>query len=77
MMSTVEECESGLVRLVGGSSNSTGLLEVCANGIWGKICNKHKHWSSANTEVVCKQLGFTANGEDNNQREQRKGFCVL
>ena len=61
---TVEECESGSVRLVGGSSNSTGLLEVCANGRWGRVCNRPSYWSAANAQVVCRQLGFHVHGKN-------------
>ena len=32
-LQTGMECEEGEVRLVGGVSNSSGRLEVCANGI--------------------------------------------
>ena len=56
------ECESGLVRLVGGATHSTGRLEVCANGVWGRVCNRLQYWDEDNAGVVCRQLGFSAAG---------------
>ena len=59
---TVEECEDGEVRLVGGVTNSTGRLEVCGNGLWGRVCNRFQYWGPENARVVCRQLGFSDNG---------------
>ena len=58
----VEECETGDIRLVGGVTNSTGRLEVCANGIWGRVCNRLEYWGPDNAKVVCRQLGFSDEG---------------
>ena len=60
---TVPECENGEIRLVGGGTNSTGRLEVCINGIWGKVCNALGYWGTDNARVVCRQLGFSEDGE--------------
>ena len=59
---TVEECETGEVRLVGGVTNSTGRLEVCGNGVWGRVCNRFQYWGPDNARVVCRQLGFSEEG---------------
>ena len=59
----VEECETGDIRLVGGGTNSTGRLEVCGNGIWGKVCNRFRYWGTENARVVCRQLGFSEHGK--------------
>ena len=43
-------------------------MEICwekksgAGGVWGTICNTQ--WSSAHTEVLCRSLGFEADGND-------------
>ena len=63
MIPTAEECRNGEVRLVGGPSNSTGRLELCANGVWGRICNRFQYWGPDNTRVVCRQLGFPDTGK--------------
>ena len=60
---TVPECETGTVRLVGGTTNSTGRLEICANGVWGRVCNKLQYWGPDNAMVVCRQLGFSDKGK--------------
>ena len=60
---TDKECETGKIRLVGGRTNSTGRLEVCGNGIWGRVCNKFKDWGPENARVACRQLGFSEDGK--------------
>ena len=59
----VSECDDGVVRLVGGVTNSTGRLEVCANGLWGRVCNRFQYWGPDNARVVCRQLGFPTEGK--------------
>ena len=63
MCNTVQECETGQVRLVGGTTNYTGTLQVCGNGVWGRVCNRFRYWGSDNAKVVCRQLGLLDNGE--------------
>ena len=58
------ECEEGEVRLVGGVTNSSGILEVCANGMWGRVCNFFEYWGPESARVVCRQLGFSENSKD-------------
>ena len=58
-----KECEHGEVRLVGGVANSTGRLEFCAHGMWGRVCNALQYWGPDNARVVCQQLGFSEEGE--------------
>lgn len=49
-------CTDGSIRLVGGSAESTGKLEVCVEGVYGAICNQN--WTNLGSEVACSQLGF-------------------
>lgn len=54
-------CKSGEARLVGGSSTSAGILEICFDGSWKTVCK-----DSLDTRVaalICRQLGFLPIGK--------------
>ena len=53
-------CFDGEIKLVGGTSDSEGRVEVCLNGQWGTVC--HDFWGSVDAQVACRQLGFSATG---------------
>ena len=55
-----EECEpDGLIRLVGFDSARAGVAQVCKDGVWGRVCAGEGYsWSTRNSIVVCRQLGF-------------------
>ena len=54
-------CLDGDVRLVDGDTEYSGLVEVCFSQRWGTV--NGDGWSSADTQVVCKQLGYQTAGD--------------
>lgn len=55
------DCNDGDVRLVGGSKNTEGTVEVCFENIWGQVADGG--WSDKNAQVICRLLGFSTNGK--------------
>ena len=52
---TYSNCTDGQMRLVGGSSQYQGRVEVCVNNAWGTVCSSS--WSSSDAKVVCRYVG--------------------
>ena len=61
-VNTSGNCTYGDVRLVGGSNQYEGRVEVCINDQWGTVCSDF--WTGPDTSVVCKQLGYSYTGSE-------------
>lgn len=55
-------CSYGEIRLVDGSSDTSGRVEVCSDGgDWGTVCDSG--WDTDDAVVVCRSLGMDGSGE--------------
>ena len=46
----------GAVRLTNGLVPVQGIVEICLNGSWSRVCGVH--WDYQESLVVCRQLGY-------------------
>ena len=46
----------GQVRLVNGTIEQEGRVEICTNRVWGAVCQIG--WSIFDAYVLCKSLGY-------------------
>ena len=53
-------CLPGELRLVGGIITNEGRVEICLNNEWCTVCDSS--WVNAEAAVVCRQLGYPAQG---------------
>ena len=53
-------CNEGEVRLVNGSSDQSGRLEVCTDQTWGCVCGTG--FDVTDAYVVCRELGLGISG---------------
>uniref|UniRef100_A0A1X7TQF9 SRCR domain-containing protein n=2 Tax=Amphimedon queenslandica TaxID=400682 RepID=A0A1X7TQF9_AMPQE len=57
------DCTEGEVRLVNGSTQYEGRVEICINRVWGTVCSRHSilswrySWDTLDSNVVCRQAG--------------------
>lgn len=52
----------GALRLVWGRGVYEGQIQICINNTWGWVC--HNSYRAQDAQVVCRQLGFNAQGNN-------------
>lgn len=57
------KCCDGDIRLLDGRALNEGRVEVCHSGRWKTVCDNS--WSEREAKVVCKQLGYSDQGNKN------------
>ena len=74
-------CNDGDLRLIGGSNNTEGRVEVCYNEAWGTICDNG--FDNIDASVICGQLGFSRRSEFNIDKltssvnVSNLSFCII
>lgn len=56
-----DHCAHGELRLIGGTNDSEGRVEICINNEWGTVCDDSLGTNEA--MVVCSQLNFLSQGQ--------------
>jgi hypothetical protein len=51
-------CSDGQIRLIGGSEEYYGRVEICSSQRWQALSSLYPQWNSNNARVACVELGF-------------------
>ena len=59
-MRSTAKCKDGEVQLYGTAYTRVGILTVCVNGIWSRVCGTND--DNIIASIVCAQLGYSPHG---------------
>ena len=59
-LETFDNCTNGELRLVGGTTDYEGRVDICYGRKWGTVCRSS--WDNREAMVVCSQLGYQSQG---------------
>ena len=63
-------CVDGDVRLINGTENFEGRVEVCRNNTWGWVCDQG--WDINDATTVCRDGGFSTLGRQRASERERE-----
>ena len=52
--------DDGEMKLVNGTIQQEGRIEICLNGVWGAICDNG--WNTNDAYVFCREIGYNGQG---------------
>ena len=68
-------CQVGQIRLVSGTSEANGHIEVCSGlKIWAGICDSH--WDVRDAEVACRELGLLKHNEGKSKHQFNYNYVI-
>ncbi len=68
-------CTTGSIRLVDGSNELEGRVEVCINNAWGTVCDNT--FSEDEAEIICNVTGNPYNGEYKGRQMARRPIKLV
>ena len=68
-------CTEGDTRLVDGSFDYEGRVEVCQHGIWGTVCDDLI--DQVDGEVICRSLGYSDGCKNVTQTQMHQWIMVI
>ena len=64
MEPSVNNCSDGDVRLIGGSNEFEGTIEVCFNRVWGSVCGHYFSYPDYSDEGSASSFSIYSNVEE-------------
>ena len=62
-ISLIVQCTDGQINLFGTSHTRIGILRVCVNGSWSRVCANNGDTDNHIATTVCSELGYSPYGK--------------